>query len=350
MQKTVFAAAVSAAALLAQQPQVHVIEDKIHAVGAPAMATNHVTGGSAFSWVGAEMSFEAAIVKGVPFTGDFVTENSQTLADGNRIKNSNTTSYARDGEGRTRREITIGAIGPFTDGVARKTIFIHDPVGKIDYILDPQAKTARKISVGVAMTKIISGTPGKEVRSGQFSRRVETVREEGAKEAATFVFQSTEEGAKATTVTGEPAGAVSFARVPFPDGGPVPTAGVLAAPRAEVAFSATVSDNVKTDTLGKRIIEGVEAEGTRTVITIPAGQIGNDLPLETVSERWYSGELKTVVMTNRKDPRMGESTYKLTNLRRGEPSRNLFEVPSDYKILEDGPGNVMRLRVDRKQE
>ena len=59
------------------------------------------------------MGFETTLVKGVPFTGDFVTENVQALADGNRIKNSNTTSYARDGEGRTRREITINAIGPF---------------------------------------------------------------------------------------------------------------------------------------------------------------------------------------------------------------------------------------------
>ena len=34
---------------------------------------------------------------------------------------------------------------------------------------------------------------------------------------------------------------------------------------------------------------------------------------------------------------------KLTNLRRGEPLRNLFEVPADYKIEEGGglPGGVM---------
>jgi hypothetical protein len=57
-------------------------------------------------------------------------------------------------------------------------------------------------------------------------------------------------------------------------------------------------------------------------------------------------------MTTRRDPRMGESTYKLTNLRRGEPSRLLFEVPSDYKIVtEDNVGpNIIRLRVNGKQE
>jgi hypothetical protein len=71
-----------------------------------------------------------------------------------------------------------------------------------------------------------------------------------------------------------------------------------------------------------------------------------------VSERWFSNELKTVIMTTRKDPRMGESTYRLSNLRRGEPSRIFFEVPSDYKIVtEDNLGpNMMRLRVDKKQD
>jgi hypothetical protein len=88
--------------------------------------------------------------------------------------------------------------------------------------------------------------------------------------------------------------------------------------------------------LGKQIIEGVEAEGTRTTVTIPAGDIGNERPIEIVSERWYSPELQLVVMTRHSDPRFGETTYKLTNINRSEPAKTLFEVPSDYTIKE-GP-------------
>jgi len=39
-----------------------------------------------------------------------------------------------------------------------------------------------------------------------------------------------------------------------------------------------------------------------------------------------------VVMTRHSDPRMGETTYKLTNINRSEPAKTLFEVPADYTI------------------
>src|SRR5437899_5104761 len=86
------------------------------------------------------------------------------------------------------------------------------------------------------------------------------------------------------------------------------------------------------ESLGSQMIEGVRAEGTRTTITLPAGAMGNDLPILIVSERWYSPELQTVVMTKRNDPRMGETVYRLSNISRTEPSRSLFEAPSDYTV------------------
>ena len=83
-------------------------------------------------------------------------------------------------------------------------------------------------------------------------------------------------------------------------------------------------------------IEGVQAEGTRTTTTIPAGQIGNDQPIQIVSERWYSPELKVTVLTTNSDPRMGETTYALKNISRTEPAQSLFTVPPDYSV-KDGP-------------
>ncbi|MEZ5396667.1 MAG: hypothetical protein R2724_28295 [Bryobacterales bacterium] len=59
---------------------------------------------------------------------------------------------------------------------------------------------------------------------------------------------------------------------------------------------------------GLRMIEGVEATG-RAPRTIPAGEIGNERPIEVVFERWHSDELGLDVMTKRKDPRAAETTY-----------------------------------------
>ena len=90
----------------------------------------------------------------------------------------------------------------------------------------------------------------------------------------------------------------------------------------------------KIEPLGKRVIEGVEAEGMRSTITLPVGQVGNDRPLEIVSERWYSHELGIFVMSSHSDPRLGESTYQVTRLQREAPDPTLFRVPADYKIRE----------------
>ena len=68
------------------------------------------------------------------------------------------------------------------------------------------------------------------------------------------------------------------------------------------------------EALGTRTIEGVAAEGTRTTMTIPAGQIGNEQPIVIVSERWYSPELQALVMSRQSDPRYGETTYRLTGI------------------------------------
>ena len=94
------------------------------------------------------------------------------------------------------------------------------------------------------------------------------------------------------------------------------------------------SAQVKTESLGTKTIEGVEAQGTRSTVTIPAGQIGNDQPVEIISERWYSPDLQVVVFSKHSDPLIGEHTYRLTNISRNEPAKTLFDVPGDYTISE----------------
>jgi hypothetical protein len=98
----------------------------------------------------------------------------------------------------------------------------------------------------------------------------------------------------------------------------------------------------KSENLGSRDFDGVSAEGTRRVTTIPAGAIGNELPIETVYERWYSKELGMVVYSKNSDPRFGEQTYKLTNITRAEPDSSLFSVPTEYRKISEA-GSVYRI-------
>jgi hypothetical protein len=101
----------------------------------------------------------------------------------------------------------------------------------------------------------------------------------------------------------------------------------------------------KIEQLGKQMFDGVEAEGTRTTVTIPAGSpLGNERAIEVVSESWYSKELQMTVMSKRSDPRTGETIYRLTGITRNEPLRSLFEVPPDYTVTEP------QMRQMRKEE
>jgi hypothetical protein len=88
--------------------------------------------------------------------------------------------------------------------------------------------------------------------------------------------------------------------------------------------------------LGSQTIEGVLSQGTSMTETIPAGAIGNDRDIHVVNERWFSPELKTTTMTKHSDPRTGEEVFRLTNISRGEPSPDLFQLPAGYQLLDPG--------------
>jgi hypothetical protein len=47
-------------------------------------------------------------------------------------------------------------------------------------------------------------------------------------------------------------------------------------------------------------------------------------------------------MTRNLDPRSGETVYRLTNIKRGEPPADLLKVPADYKLRNDE-------RIERKR-
>ncbi|HEU0174260.1 MAG TPA: energy transducer TonB [Blastocatellia bacterium] len=103
---------------------------------------------------------------------------------------------------------------------------------------------------------------------------------------------------------------------------------------------------LNTEQLGKRKIEGIECEGIRVVATMPAGAIGNERPIETVNETWYSLELQMMILSKRSDPRFGESTYQVTNIIRSEPDATLFQIPSDYTVIDSA---AKKVEIDVKE-
>jgi len=103
------------------------------------------------------------------------------------------------------------------------------------------------------------------------------------------------------------------------------------------ASTVPANANEKRETLAAQPMNGLIASGTRVTRTIPAGQIGNTQPIETVREVWTSSDLKVPVMTKISDPRTGTVVTQLTNVNRSEPDASLFQVPADYTVRK-GPG------------
>lgn len=343
-----------------------------------------------FSFAMGEMGFDNKVVKGAPFTADAVTEFTQTLADGNRISRKSSSQIHRDGEGRTRREFSPFAFNLLPGGPERKnTIQIFDPVANTMLILDPESKTATKgmtfIRTQTLPEKIVRplGSP-EEARMLKFSgsglpgnalKRIQPTYPPEAKAAGVqgpvqveITINDQGDVIEVNPIAGHPllrASAAEAARqwkfkATEVEGKQVKVKGILTfnftlADRPEATTNQTAllrkiaigeKRNLRQDSLGKQTIEGIEVEGTRTVETIPAGEIGNEQPIEIVSERWYSNELQTVILSRHNDPRFGENVYRLINITRSEPDPALFQVPSDY-TLKEGPADLPR-RVEMR--
>ena len=242
--------------------------------------------------------FDAASgpVVGAPYSATITNESIQTLADGNRLVQTSTGTTARDSQGRTRQDTVLPAIGNLSAANAPHLIFIHDPVAQTSYTLNLTEKTAQRLSAPPPLPPGTAGGGG-----------------------ATLAIRIEGNGAP----------------LPPPDA----MATAVAAPGAvffEKHLSTAGQEPVNTEELGSDTMEGVPVNGVRTTHTIPAGQIGNDRPITIVTEVWTSPDLKTVVYSKRSDPRMGEQSFRLTNIVRAEPSPSLFAVPADFKIV-DGP-------------
>ena len=228
----------------------------------------------------AEMAGAGEVITAAPYTATATTESTQVLADGNRIVNKTSSFVARDSQGRTRRETDLHRIGTMQID-SPKTVFINDPTTHTQYIFTPGGGEATKV-----------------------------VRSEG----------NWKEGPQIIDLRGQREGRLKE-KVIVKVGGP-----------HDSQQRKENNEQIKHEDLGTQTIEGVSAQGKRETVTIPAGQIGNERPIEIVTETWFSPELHTMVLRKHSDPRLGDSTYRLTDIKRNEPDASLFQPPPGTKV------------------
>jgi hypothetical protein len=256
------------------------------------------------------ISFDTEPVTGAPYSAEAVTDIVQNLADGNRIVRQNKAEIRRDSQGRTRREQRLAMFGPLVNGPhgdEPRNVQISDPTTGSMVMLDLQSRTAHKLPGAPRLMMwtrgvVASGGPG--------------VRVEPAEKMSVEKFEMAVPGPGAR-------GSVMFSRMD--------------------AVAGHQTEKPIVESLGTQFMEGVAVEGTRTTMTIPAGQIGNERPINIVSERWFSPDLKVLVMSRQSDPRFGETTYRLTGISLAEPSPDLFEIPAGFTVLEPGAHREMMI-------
>jgi hypothetical protein len=277
-----------------------------------------------------ELGSPREIVKNAPYTAQAVTETTQVLMDGNRIVRRSVALLARDSAGRTRQEKKTDWGG---------TAYIYDPIDNRSYVLRTDGKTAIPLPQPASAPpkppappvppappkppgppastsdRSVAVQPGRVVvRKGQGDDREEVHVE--------VIRVGRDEGEDPETPVR-----------PVP---PMPPMPPLTLQGHALALPYGRADRGVTESLGSREFDGVRADGKRTTRTIPAGAIGNEKPIAIVSERWFSPELNIVVMSRTVDPRSGESVYRLTDIKRGEPPAEWFRVPADYKVRSPG--------------
>lgn len=235
---------------------------------------------SMFEPIAAAGLLDARLVRNKPLAAVFESAAVQTLANGASDARRVTTKIYRDGDGRTRREqiFYVAAAGqpPVETG---RAVSIYDPVAGYGYSINPATRTVQRYRLPSLQQQ----------QSAPFNNRIPT--------------------------------SVEILRNDNPQTGTVRRY-ALEPPRVE--------------SLGRQQIAGVEAEGWRVTIKVPAGAIGNAAPLETVYETWIAGDLQMLVKGSVRNPVGGEHTLNLTTINRAEQPRSLFEVPAGYTVIDMG--------------
>ncbi len=227
-----------------------------------------------------------SFVTGAPYSAVEVVQTQEAFADGNSITRKHQTNVFRDGQGRVRTEETVTP--PASSGKQPyQIVTILDYVGGNRYMLDSSTMTAYQ-------SPLRAPKQGRGPGSGQ-----------GAGQA-----------------------------------------GMLPQSRGPRPGSTENAPQIARAALAPQAVNGLLSTGTHHVETIPAGQIGNERPIQITRTTWISNDLKVPVQIRSSDPRFGTTSMDLTNIVQAEPSPSLFMVPAGYTVKTgggrdfgpDGPG------------
>ena len=268
------------------------------------------------------------LVKNAPYSAEMVAERSRTLGDGNEIVHKSSSMSYRDSAGRTRTE-TRNNKGEVV------SVMIDDPVAGTRYLLRPRDKSATKIT----MPNLAALAARAEARAAAGAARMAAAQARVAGEGARIHVETLRregklgDGERVIVKQVERRGGAEgehrdvSIRIAQTGAGPV------SGEQLGLALASAL-DKRKTETrdLGSRDFNGVKASGTERSYEIPAGEIGNRLPIVVSTETWTSPELQVVVYQKRSDPRAGDSVLRLEDLKREEPAAALFTLPSDYTV------------------
>ena len=225
-----------------------------------------------------------AAVVGKPYSADERTESAKGVVSTARV--------FRDGQGRVRREVTVPGLA---GAKARTSITISDYVAKVRYDLNPVTKTA----VRSVLAASDPGQDGRREGEGHAAGHVEPPHgfEGDGREGQRHEGERREGGGAGEGEHREDRGA---------DKG------------------ASQRGGRKHEDLGTRTVQGVSARGSRNTVTLQGGPVSD--------ESWFSPDVGVEVKAVHRDPQTGQTTRTLGNIKRGEPSATLFQVPTDYKL------------------
>ena len=210
------------------------------------------------------------VVTGEPYTASATSTSLEKLANGTTISHSSTITEARDSQGRTYRSVTTPG-GSTGQAFTRTTVF--DPVAHTMTEWGTQSTTATQ-----------------------------------------FQMPDRQHGDHAAWAGGANGAKPNGAGPGGPGGG------------------GRFNGQMARTTLAAQSIAGVNAEGVRTTMTIPAGAQGNDKALVSTHEVWRSTDLKIVLQETSDDPRRGTQSMQVTKLTPGEPNPAMFEIPQGYTV------------------
>jgi hypothetical protein len=239
-------------------------------IGVPGLAGTLV----AFAGGGTFIAEEPTGIAGAPYSGVAVTQSTTVFSDGNRILRTNSTHYYRDGQGRTRVERTVGGQDS-AENPSNLMITITDPVAGELYFVRPQHKIVDAVKLSPQLI--------------------------AARSAAT---------------------ASTDRQVPY----------ALMGIGMAIGASLSTEASSTSTSLGQKVVNGVTATGTRTVRTIPVGVLGNEKPITSTVEEWFSPDLDVPVQITQKSSIGGDVTLNLTQLVRSEPDASLFAAPIGYTV------------------